>query len=193
MLTRRAGCLARGSPSSTEALRSNPLIGASERRRSAREPIPKFYPMDEDQLPVGWGRQRQTSVNHTGAAIAGGVTNPPRGFGPKPVRATRVKVPSGSFNLGRRGELPTWQQAGPGRDWLGDGAKHPAAKSSTMKGPKGLAGKQGRRRSRTAKSRRRWVRGCFCVLSPEIAPSGRKRCPAGRLEHTTPDLEGITS
>lgn len=33
-------------------------------------------------------------------------TNPPTGFGPQPFGANRVKVPSGSFNVGRRGELP---------------------------------------------------------------------------------------
>lgn len=43
-----------------------------------------------------------------------------------------------------------------------------AANSSTMKGPRGLAGESCGRRSRIAKDLGRWVRGCFYVRSPEM-------------------------
>ena len=44
-----------------------------------------------------------------------------------------------------------------------------AANSSTMKGPRGLAGESCERRSRIAKDLGRWVRGCFYVRSPEMS------------------------
>lgn len=42
--------------------------------------------------------------------------NPPAGFGPKlhMVWPIRVKGSTGSFNVGRRGELSTWRQVKPG-------------------------------------------------------------------------------
>lgn len=68
-------------------------------------------------------------------------TNPPTGFGPQPFGENRVKVPSGSFNVGRRGELPASREAEPGRNQARrSGEKSPTVKSSTMKGPEGLAG-----------------------------------------------------
>ena len=44
-----------------------------------------------------------------------------------------------------------------------------AANSSTMKGPRGLAGESCERRSRIVKDLGRWVRGCFHVRSSEMA------------------------
>jgi hypothetical protein len=43
-----------------------------------------------------------------------------------------------------------------------------AMKSSTMRGPRGLASECCGRRCRTAKNRRRWIRGRFPFRSPEI-------------------------
>ena len=50
------------------------------------------------------------------------------------------------------------------------------ANSSTMKGPRGLAGESCGRRCRTAKDLSRWVRGCFYVRSPEIVTSPNATC-----------------
>ena len=101
---------------------------------------------------------------------------------------------SGSFNRGRRGELPTWQQAEPGRDWLGVGRKSPAVKSSTMKGPQGLAGESKERRCQTANTQRLRVRGGFCVRAPEIVRHRGER-KLGRLERRTQGagVLGVTS
>lgn len=43
-----------------------------------------------------------------------------------------------------------------------------AVNSSTMRGPRGLAGESCRRRSRMAKDLSRWVRGCSYARSPEM-------------------------
>jgi hypothetical protein len=50
----------------------------------------------------------------------------------------------------------------------GDPLKRRTAKSSTMKGPRGLASEFNRRRCRTAKIHRRWVSGCFSFRPAEI-------------------------
>lgn len=81
-------------------------------QQNAPGSISAFYPMQRKEA----GRRRNTlaPLNHRGAwavAIKGGEfrdsgTNPPTGFGPQPFGAIRVQVPSGSFNVGRRGELP---------------------------------------------------------------------------------------
>lgn len=93
-------------------------------------------------------------------------------------RAPRVKVPSGSFNRCRRGEFPSSQEPGPGGDAPGDRVKKSAAmKSSTMRGPKGLAGECFRRRSQTA--RRVSLEGNGELLAP--APRNRPH-DVGRSE-----------
>ena len=51
------------------------------------------------------GRQGQTSKE---AVLVQEGENPSQGVRTKAVMAIRVKVPSGSFNLGRRGESPAW-------------------------------------------------------------------------------------
>ena len=57
-----------------------------------------------------------------------------------------------------------------GADLLrGPWANPMAANSSTMKGPRGLAGESCGRRCRTAKDLGWWVRGCFHVRSPEMS------------------------
>ena len=62
------------------------------------------------------------------------------------------------------------------------------AKSSSMKGPRGLASESRRRRCRTANWRCGRVRGCFLFRSPEIncrVIGGWKLCSGGSLGHTT--------
>lgn len=61
-----------------------------------------------------------------------------------------------------------------------------------MKGGRPLAGKLSRRRSRTVKSRRRWVRRGFYVRPPEIKPTSAWRlCPRGSAGHAAP-VRGVT-
>ena len=68
---------------------------------------------------------------------------------------------------------------------FGDRVKRAAVKSSTMKGPRGLHGKNKWRRSQTAKNHCRGVGGCFCIRPPEIEDSClRKLWPGGTLAHT---------
>jgi len=63
-----------------------------------------------------------------------------------------------------------------------------AMNSSTMKGPRGLAGESCERRSRIAKDLGRWVRGCFHVRSSEMiayiafAMSSRNYAGSGELD-----------
>jgi len=79
----------------------------------------------------------------------------PRGAGLwKEVRTTSAGV--GSFRLAT---------SETGADNLGDLVKRETVKSSTMKGPQGLAGELGERRCQTANTQRRWVRGRFYVRS----------------------------
>lgn len=88
----------------------------------------------------------------------------------------------------RRGEPPSWRQAGPGSDRTrGPSASPRAANSSTMKGPRGLAGQfRAETRGRTAKRSGGWVRGRFCIRSPEIGCSrSRKRRRVGTRGRTT--------
>ena len=96
----------------------------------------------------------------------------PRGFGPARVRSTSAGV--GSTESGDR----------PVRGFTTSGTsfKSEAANSSTTRGPRGLASEFHGRRYRTAKTRCRWVRGSFYVLSPEITSAARGDCadPEGR-------------
>jgi hypothetical protein len=63
-----------------------------------------------------------------------------------------------------------------------------ATNSSTMKGPRGLAGESCERRSRIANDLGRWVRGCFHVRSSEMiayvafATSSRNYAGSGELD-----------
>lgn len=104
--------------------------------------------------------------------------NPDRGFGLPCCVSSETRRP-GPFNLVRRGEFATWRQARPGPIQPGVQGKSLTAKSSTMKGPKGLAGEYARRRCRTAKHPHRGIRGSFWFLPPEIAG--------------TPDQEALVS
>src|SRR5436305_1355212 len=68
---------------------------------------------------------------------------------------------------------------------LGVRAKHPAANSSTTRGPQGLAGEPGRRRCRTAKGGRRGVGEALLTSAPRNREvSSRKLCPGGGPGHT---------
>ncbi len=62
---------------------------------------------------------------------------------------------------------------------VGIRAKHPMAKSSTMKGPRGLASDFDRRRCRTANASHRWVGMSLYILHAEIAACRRKRGSGG--------------
>ncbi len=191
--TRRAEYGESCSLGSTEAHRRNPLSVRDTMSRTSRRVIPVFYPMHsvapsegdaENPRPKFWSRASRFKAGE-GAARAVILH---RGF---------VSVLCGTFNRGRRGELPTWQQAEPGRDWLGVGRKSSAVKSSTMKGGQPLAGELKERRCQTAKTQCLWVRSGFCVRAPEIAhirniANERK---LGRLERRTQSIGvlGVTS
>ena len=80
----------------------------------------------------------------------------------------------GVRSLGLRSTCPAWGASSlvtgrTGGDLPRGLLANPAAvNSSTMKGPRGLAGESCGRRSRMAKDFSRWVRGCFHVRSPEM-------------------------
>lgn len=80
----------------------------------------------------------------------------------------------GIRSLGLRLTCPAWGASSlatgrTGGDLLRGPLANPVAvKSSTMKGPRGLAGESCRRRCRMAKNLSRWVRGFFYVRSPEM-------------------------
>ena len=121
--------------------------------------------------------------------------NPARGFGPKLQKGSE----SGASLVRLAQPRPAWGalvlatgELGFYWDKPGDQAKRLTANSSTMKGGRPLAGKLSRRRSRTAKSRRRWVRRGFYVRPPEIKlTSGWRLCPRGSAGHATP-VRGVT-
>jgi hypothetical protein len=105
-------------------------------------------------------------------------SNPVQGIrGPRP-RLTWPAWGVSSLAIGRTG----------GDLLRGPLANPAAANSSTMKGPRGLAGESCRRRCRAANDLSRWVRGCFYVRSPEMlaeSQSTRGRNYAGSGE---PDI-----
>jgi hypothetical protein len=139
--TRRAGCHESGSSGSTEARRSNPRCAAwSDAARRPRV-IPTFYPMGEGAwvscgLPHSAGRCYPASgmyllaMDFNVCRIAYAAPSCPVGTGRQGHASSaqaeggrdvtkRVKIlpegsgPSGSAQLGWRGEPPTWRQAGP--------------------------------------------------------------------------------
>ena len=71
------------------------------------------------------------SVFKVGEAVPLAWRNPHTGF---------ASCIQGAFNEVRRGEPRAWRQAVPGSDILGYQSKSLNANSSTMKGPRGLAG-----------------------------------------------------
>lgn len=79
--------------------------------------------------------------------------------------------PSGSFNLAGVGS----SRPGNRRDRVADRTRRSGEKTRRrIAQPRkarqqGLASESGRRRRRIAKNLHRWIRGCFCVRSPEIA------------------------
>lgn len=105
-----------------------------------------FYPM-ASTLQKGAGRRRQTSFTLTRdqkeAAITEVVQIHTRGFGPK-----------GSVQPWPAWGARLWRHCRPGFIDLGYPPKRRNAKSSTMKGPQGLAGNDTWRRSRTGMRRR---------------------------------------
>ena len=89
----------------------------------------------------------------------------------------------GSFEPGDR---PNRNATRPGkRPFRGPLENPAAAKSSTMKGPRGLAGESCGRRCQIANDLSRWVGGCFYVRSPESEPLARRLCQLGRAGNTT--------
>lgn len=125
MPTRRAGCVERRLSGSTEARGIKTRHGAN-----CVERISAFYPMRcpgsgatekspalTGFLPVGAGPSQSKVVRppHGGQI-------PPRGSDHKSrlIGTTRVQVSTGSFNVGRRGELPRPKGPEPGCDQLGD-------------------------------------------------------------------------
>ncbi len=84
--------------------------------------------------------------------------NPARGVRSLGLRSTRPAWGVSSLATGRTGV-----------DLLRGPLANPvAANSSTMKGPRGLAGEACRRRCRMANDLSRWVRGCSYARSPEM-------------------------
>jgi hypothetical protein len=127
-------------------------------RRIARRVIPAFYPIlpravctsggiPAVMLTADWGRcghafdaqHQRPSCCKVGEAHLWVRGIPPRGC-----EVTDLVQP------GWRGELRAWQQAEPDRPVRGPAANPPAVKSSTMKGPRGLASESCRRRCRIA-------------------------------------------
>ena len=126
--------------------------------------------------------------------IEGGA-NPSRGFGPESayartcsgerlVRLVQPRLAWGARDVATRATGPATR--------FGDPPKRRTVKSSTMKGPQGLASKFNRRRCRTAKDHRRWVSGRFSFRPAEIvrqhgylAGCSWRLCPGGSLGHTT--------
>ena len=118
-------CVERRSSGSTEAHRSKTVPGGN-RWSSWPEPSPTQSNPDvlsdtcASSRRYGEGRQGQTSPQGEAAFVQEGA-NPSQG-----VRATAAlrqfgwKSRKGSFNLGRRGELLAWQQAGPTLTRVGD-------------------------------------------------------------------------
>ena len=76
---------------------------------------------------------------------------PPRGSDHSR-KATRVQVPSGSFNACQRREFASGDRCDRVKTRLGDRFKKAAVNSSTVKGLKGLAGQQNRRRAEPGKT-----------------------------------------
>lgn len=167
MLTRRAGCVERRSPSSTEAHRSNPQLVGLERccsvrsRRSAAESNPGVL---SDGRNAGTRKRPRSRIadspragatgkslcrfKRRGGAGAKRVRIPPVG-----VRANLRRCSERLVQLGLRGEPSTWRRAKPIPDRnRGPGANLSAVNSSTMRGPRGLASESDWRRCRTAKA-----------------------------------------
>ena len=125
MPTRRAGCVERRLSGSTEARGSNTRRGAN-----CVERISAFYPMrcpgsgatEKSPALIGFFAGGCGAVAIKGGAFAARRTNPPTGFGPQSrfIGTIRVQVSTGSFNVGRRGELPRPRGTEPGCDQLGD-------------------------------------------------------------------------
>jgi len=180
----RAGCHENGLSGSTEARRRNPAhVPTSSRCKgevAAGRVIPTFYPMEfsykkprngGDAETPGCPRAARPSCVEVGERSFS-AANPPTGFGRSNAAARSTYAGVGSLWL-------VTVRAGP-LTRLGYSSKSGDANSSTMKGPKGLAGKfTGRRcrecRARTArfeptvKSLGRRVRRSFCVLPSEIS------------------------
>jgi hypothetical protein len=92
--------------------------------------------------------------------------NPVQGVRSLELRSTCPAWGASSLATGRTGDdLPRGPLANP-----------VAVNSSTMKGPRGLAGESCGRRSRIAKDLSRWVRGCFHVRSPEMIAESQTIC-----------------
>jgi hypothetical protein len=145
--------------------------------------VPSNPPIRSDaDAPDGGDADRPRPISRSGPSRSKVGANPIRGVrGPRP-RSTR---PARGASARRRAE--------PGGDTPGDPVKRRTAKSSTLGGPRGLAGESHGRRCRIANTRRRWVRGRFPVRSPEIAttsggnwlrPGGR--CHGGGVPGVTP-------
>jgi hypothetical protein len=123
------------------------------------------------------GRRRQTSPapcdsGRQGRGCVGSQSRIlPRGFGPKSAcartisgaRLDRLVQPRLAWGARNAVTRATGSVTG-----SGDPPKRRTAKSSTMKGPQGLASESNQRRCRTAKDHRRWVSGCFSFRPAEI-------------------------
>lgn len=176
---RRAGCVETRSSGSTEARRSKPL-------QFEGRSLPRSNPGVLSDTNCGGGatrtRPRLSVFRHAGRDALSGCKSP------QGARSIGVQAQRGPFNLSRRGEFST------GDSWDRDsdqsrrsGVRRSTAKSSTTRGPKGLAGESERRRCRTAQTCCRWVRGSFSFLPAEIARSGHsplfaETMPPGRAD-----------
>lgn len=164
------------------------LIGANPRPGIWPGPIPVFDPMAASMrrarargsdAPGRAGRPRCSPGLPAGERVQeAGDGEAPCREGGGAAAAEGVEIPAAGARAGRpaRSTRPAWgaPDAATRRDRASDHARVPGgsprdAKSSTMRGPRGLAGERDRRRCRTATGRRRRVRGRFCLRAPEIA------------------------
>ena len=192
MSTRRAGCHESGLSGSTEARRSKPST-------TNRVTIPAFYPIARFLLFFGIGATEKNpadAVNYPRrrAVMIEGGANPSRGFGPESayartcsgerlVRLVQPRLAWGARDVATRVTGPV--------TGFGDPLKQRTVKSSTMRGPQGLASKFNRRRCRIAKDHRRGISGRFSFRPAEImrrhghlAGCSWRLCPGGSLGHT---------
>lgn len=174
----RAGCLERGSSGSTEAHRS---------KRPAKASIPMFYPIDVSSRSL-WVRGDEDAPSPAmGKVVAtqSGCKSRPGG---------KELENSSPCNLGRRGEQGSGDAYPPGRQTRLGVLGNKAAKSSTMKGPRGLVGEFMRRRCRTVESLLVAGKGEPLVPAPrKRALRARRRWSGGSRSHTPRMARGLTS
>ncbi len=186
--SRRAGCHESGLSGSTEARRRNPSTTIEDQsRRSIRYGSFPSMKWGDGERP----RQRlQASAGGGVVVFQSRCKSCPGGSGHNPLmrinsgeRLDRLVQPRLAWGVRNAATRATGPETG-----SGDPLKRRTAKSSTMKGPQGLASEFDWRRCRTAKIHRRRVSGCFSFRPAEIERiAARKLRSGGSLRRTTMD------